>query len=55
MHEKGNRIFVKGGNLTGQAQFQVSPEDFHIDIPSLVRDKIAKEITVTIKVECKPR
>lgn len=46
---------VKGGNLTGQAQFQVSPEDFHIKIPSLVRDKIAKEIDVTIKVECKPR
>jgi polyisoprenoid-binding protein YceI len=46
---------VKGGTRSGQAQFKISPEDYHIDIPALVRDKIAKEITVTIKVDCKPR
>jgi polyisoprenoid-binding protein YceI len=46
---------VKGGTLSGHAQFKIRPEDFHIDIPSLVRDKIAKEITVTIKVDCNPQ
>ncbi len=46
---------VKGGTLSGQSQFEIRPEDFRIDIPSVVKDKIAKEITVTIKVDCKPR
>ncbi|MBS1915497.1 MAG: YceI family protein [Bacteroidetes bacterium] len=40
------------GKLTGNATFSVKPEDFNINIPSLVRDKIAKEVTVSVKIDC---
>jgi polyisoprenoid-binding protein YceI len=43
---------VKGGKLVGHAQFKIKPEDYNIQIPSVVRDKIASEVVVTVKVEC---
>jgi polyisoprenoid-binding protein YceI len=43
---------VKAGQILGQSQFNIKPEDYHIDIPSLVREKIAKELTVSVKVDC---
>jgi hypothetical protein len=45
---------VAKGNLQGTASFNVKPEDFNISIPSLVRDKIAKEINVQVKIDCSP-
>ena len=46
---------VKAGKILGKAQFKVKPEDFNITIPSVVREKIAKEIMVIVKVECNPK
>jgi polyisoprenoid-binding protein YceI len=43
---------VKGGKLQGQAEFKVKPEDFNISIPSIVRDKIDKEILVKVRIDC---
>jgi len=43
---------VKGGHLTGHAEFKVKPEDFNISIPSVVRDKIDKEMTVKVNIDC---
>ena len=43
---------VKDGKILGQAQFKVKPEDFNINIPALVRNKIAKEINVIVKIDC---
>jgi hypothetical protein len=43
---------VKAGHLIGSAEFKVRPEDFNISIPSLVRDKIDKEMTVRVKIDC---
>ena len=43
---------VKGGKITGKAEFMIKPEDYNITIPSLVRDKIAKEVTVHVQVDC---
>lgn len=40
------------GVLTGYAMFPVTPEDYNITIPSLVRNKIAKQTNVEIKVNC---
>jgi hypothetical protein len=40
---------VKNGKLSGNAAFKIKPEDYNITIPSVVRDNIAKELTVTIK------
>ena len=45
---------VTNGKLQGTASFSVKPEDFNISIPSLVRDKIAKEINVQVKIDCNP-
>lgn len=43
---------AKDGKLLGQAEFKVKPEDFNINIPGIVRDKIDKEIAVKIRIEC---
>lgn len=43
---------MKGGVLSGKADFTLKPEDFQISIPSVVRDKIAKEITVHVQISC---
>jgi hypothetical protein len=45
-------IEAKGGKLLGQAEFKVKPEDYDISIPSIVRDKIAPEMRVNVKIEC---
>ena len=42
--EVNNRIYVSG-------MFFVSPQDFQIKIPSIVRDKIAKQIQINIDYE----
>lgn len=34
--------------IAASAQFKVTPEEFNISIPSAVRDKIAKEVTIKI-------
>jgi hypothetical protein len=43
---------VKDTHLIGTATFKAKPEDFNITIPSLVRGKIAQEITVNINADC---
>lgn len=46
---------LTNGVLTGKAFFQLAPADFNINIPGLVKDKIAQKIDVHITVNCKPR
>lgn len=43
---------VKDKHLIGVASFKVKPEDFNINIPALVRGKIAQEITININADC---
>jgi hypothetical protein len=43
---------VKAGHILGMAEFKLKPEDFNIGIPSVVRDKIDKEIMVKINIDC---
>lgn len=45
-------IEVKNGRLLGKSEFKVRPEDFNITIPSIVRDKIDKEMTVKVNIDC---
>lgn len=47
-------IEIHNGTLTGKSNFQLIPRDFNISIPSLVRDKIARQIDVVINITCKP-
>ena len=46
-------IVVNEGILSGKTTFQLVPEDFNIEIPSLVRDKIARKVDVEILFDCK--
>ncbi len=48
------RIGIENGKLSGFTKFKVIPEDYGIAIPSLVRDKIAKEMEVTVKATYAP-
>lgn len=41
-------IEVKNGQLLAKAKFQVVPQDYKIEIPSLVKDKIAQNIDVNV-------
>jgi hypothetical protein len=43
------------GSLNGNAIFKVHPEDYNITIPNLVRNNIAKEVEVEVKVNCNPK
>lgn len=45
--------FVRKGNmLTGTANFKLNPTDYNISIPFIVRDKIEKETTIQVKIDC---
>ena len=46
---------VNGTTLSGEATFTLSPADFNITIPALVKDKIAKQIDVRVQVACNPK
>ena len=48
------KLGIENGKLVGTTKFKVTPEDFGIAIPSLVRDKIAREMGVTVKTEYQP-
>ncbi len=50
--EEPATLEVKGGKLLGRTEFNIKPEDFQISIPSVVRDKIAKEVTVRVQIDC---
>jgi hypothetical protein len=44
-------ISKEGDKVIIQSKFAVKPQDFGIDIPSIVRNKIAKEINITLNYE----
>jgi len=48
------KLGLENGKLVGTSKFKVVPEDYGITIPSLVRDKIGKEMEVTVKSEYQP-
>jgi hypothetical protein len=41
---------VKGGKIMGTSKFTVTAGDFNISIPSVVQEKIAKEIELTVEM-----
>jgi len=43
-------VEVKGSAISANAQFMVVPQDYGIKIPSLVENKIAKEMTVHVEM-----
>ena len=41
-----------GNLLTGHAVFHVSPEDYNISIPSIVREKIQQTLEIHVDIQC---
>jgi hypothetical protein len=50
--EEPATLEVKNSRLLGRCELKLKPEDFNISIPSIVRDKITKEITIRIQIDC---
>jgi hypothetical protein len=48
------KIQVNDGDISAHSEFVVKPEDFDIQIPGVVREKIAKEITVKVDMKYLP-
>jgi polyisoprenoid-binding protein YceI len=48
------KIEVKNGELTATSKFNISPEDYKISIPSVVKDKINKNLEVTVSMKYTP-
>ncbi|HAQ18773.1 MAG TPA: hypothetical protein DCR40_05985 [Prolixibacteraceae bacterium] len=48
------KLGLEDGKLVGISKFKVTPEDYGIKIPSLVRDKIGKEMEIIVKANYLP-
>ena len=42
-------IEVRGGKITGKSKFTIRCEDYKIEIPALVREKVAKVVSITVE------
>lgn len=47
-------IEVKDGKILAKSKFFVKPEDYDIQIPSLVRDKIAAKMEINVDIQYDP-
>jgi len=45
---------VKSGKINGKATFKVNPTDYNITIPNVVKDKISKEIEISVDLDYEP-
>jgi hypothetical protein len=45
---------VTGSGLDGTSKFNLTPEDFNITIPGVVREKVAKQMEVTVDAKYSP-
>ncbi len=52
--ESPGTITVQNGVVKANSVFNVAPEDYKIEIPKLVRDKIAKQVKVTVNLDYQP-
>ncbi len=44
-------VTLEGDKITVSSRFTVAPQDFDIDIPNIVRKKIAETIHITLNYE----
>jgi polyisoprenoid-binding protein YceI len=60
IHNVTNKVSVKGtldvisGGINASAKFNVVPEDYKIEIPGVVREKINKNLEVTVSMKYSP-
>lgn len=48
------KLGLENGKLVATSKFKVTPEEFGITIPALVRDKIGREMEITVKANYLP-
>jgi polyisoprenoid-binding protein YceI len=53
INTKGTIEVVSGG-INATSKFNIPPEDYKINIPGVVRDKIAKNLEVTVAIKFTP-
>ena len=60
IHDVTNKISTKGtievvsGGINANSKFNIVPEDYKINIPGVVRDKIDKNLEVTVTMKYAP-
>jgi hypothetical protein len=60
IHDVTNKVSIKGtlevvsGGINASSKFNIVPEDYKITIPGVVRDKIDKNLEVTVKMKYTP-
>jgi polyisoprenoid-binding protein YceI len=60
IHDVTNKIITKGtlevvtGGINANSKFKIVPEDYKINIPGVVRDKIDKNLEVTVTMKYTP-
>jgi len=60
IHDVTNKINTKGtvevvsGGINADSKFNIVPEDYKINIPGVVREKIAKNLEVTVTMKYTP-
>lgn len=52
--ETTGSITVKGNSITAKSDIRILLADYGIEIPSLVRDKVAKEASINIQINYEP-
>ena len=52
--EAEGSIEIKEGRVILNSTFNIKPEDYDIEIPSVVRDKIAEQMLITLKASLDP-
>lgn len=52
--EAPGTVTVENGKVKANSVFNVAPEDYKIEIPKLVREKIAKQVKVTVNMDYQP-
>ena len=60
IHDVTNKITASGtieviaGGINANSKFKIVPEEYKINIPGVVRDKIAKDLEVTVSMKLTP-
>jgi hypothetical protein len=60
IHDVTNKVSIKGtlevadGGINASSKFKIVPEDYKITIPGVVRDKIDKNLEVTVTMKYTP-
>ena len=60
LHNVTNKVNARGtievitGGINANSKFNIAPEDYKIEIPSVVREKISKNLEVTVSMKYTP-